>query len=236
VACEPQPGRTVQIQAQTGASEVNFTLNRAFYPPGLDLSEFTFAAFPGWPAAKDYATWQNIAGITIDGAVQPAKLQYGTKEISPPLFDIGNKKLYLITTPEFGRYFLDIQGAPGTQYKVAVAATLGGTYLQPITVNTTIVSGSSQRLRFMLEPNQLQLQVIKPFPILAIIIPIIIVVLGGLVAAYFLTGGKMRWGKAFAGKKPLKTKELAKAKETTGKKPAVKSTTKRPIRRRSKIK
>jgi len=236
VACEPQPGRTVQIQAETGASEVNFTLKRAFYPPDLDLSEFTFAAFPGWPAAKEYSTWQNIAGITIDGAVQPTKFQYGTREISPLFFDTGNKKLYLITMPEFGRYFLDIQGAPGTQYNVAVAATLGGTYLQPITVNTTIESGNSQRLRFMLEPDQIQLQVIKPFPIILIIILIVVGVLGGLAAAYFLTGGKKRWGKAFAGRKPPPTTELTKAKETVKEKAAVKSTVKRPTRRRAKAK
>lgn len=236
LACEPQPGRTVQIQAETGASEVNFTLKRSFYPPDLDLSEFTFAAFPGWPAAKEYATWQNIAGITIDGAVQTTKLQYGTREISPLFFNIGNKKLYLITPPELGRYLLDIQGAQGTQYKVTAAATLGGTYLQPVTLNPTIESGNSQRLRFILEQDQMQLQVINPFQVLLIIIPIVIVVLGGLVAAYFLTGGKMRWGKIFAGRKPSPTTEISKANETVNAKAVVKSTAKRPTRRRAKAK
>jgi hypothetical protein len=234
VACEPQPGRSIQIQAKTGASDVNFTLKRAFYPPDLDLSEFTFTAFPGWPAAKEYATWQNIAGITVDGAVQPVKFQYGTREISPLFFNIGNKKLYLITTPELGRYLLDIQGAPGTQYKVSAAATLGGTYLQPITLNTTIESGNSQRLRFILEQDQMQLQVINPFQVLIIIIPIVIVVLGGLAAAYFLTGGKMRWKKVFAGRKPSPTTEITKANATVKEKAVVKSTVKRPTRRRAK--
>jgi hypothetical protein len=231
VACEPQPGKSIQIQAESGASEVNFTLNRSFYPPDIDLSEFTFAAFPGWPAAKEYATWQNIAGITIDGEVQPTKLQYGTKEISPQLFDIGNKKLYLITTPEFGRYSLDVQGIPGTQYKVAAAVTLNGSYVQPVAINGTIESKGSQRLRFILESGQMQLQVIKPFPIIWIIIPIVVVLLGGLVAAYFLTGGKTRWGKAFAGRKPSQTTELTKAKKTVQKKAVIKSTEKRPTRR-----
>jgi hypothetical protein len=233
VACEPQPGRSIQIQAERGASEINFTLKRAFYPPDIDLSEFTFTAFPNWPEAKNYATWQNIAGITIDGPVQPTKFQYGTKEISPLLFSIGNKKLYLITTPEFGRYFLNVQGAPNTQYEVAAAATLNGSYLQPISVSTMIESDNSQRLRFMLEQDQMQLQVIKPFPIPLIIIPIVVGILGGLIAAYFFTGGKMRWGKVLAGLKPLKTKELARAREAAREKAVVKSTVKRPIRRRA---
>jgi hypothetical protein len=236
VACEPQPGRTIQILAEVGTSEVNFTLKRAFYPPDLDLSEFNFAAFPGWPAAKEYATWQNIAGITIDGSLQSIKFQYGTREISPLFFNIGGKKMYLVTTPEFGRYFLDIQGAPGTQYKVAAAATLGGTYLQPVTVNPTIESGNSQRLRFILEQDQMQLQVINPFQVFIIIIPIVIVVLGGLAAAYFLTGGKMRWGKLFAGRKPSPTTEISKANETVKTKSVVKSAAKRPTRRRAKAK
>lgn len=232
VACEPQPGRSVQIQAERGASEVNFTLSRSFYPPDIDLSQFTFAAFPGWPAAEEYATWQNIAGITIDGDLQSARWQYGNKEISPLLFTIGNKKLFLITTPEFGRYLLEIQGMPGTQYKVSAAATLGGIYLQPVTIDSTIVAGGSQRLRFMLEQNQMQLQVIKPFPTIWIIVAIVVVILGGLAAAYFLSGGKARWGKLFAGLKWPMTKEPAPAREKT----AAKSNKKRPTRRRIKQK
>jgi hypothetical protein len=232
VACEPQPGRSIQIQAEAGASEVNFTLNRAFYPPDINLSEFTFAAFPGWPAAEEYATWQNISGITIDGDAQSAKWQYENREISPLLFSIGNKKLFLITTPEFGRYVLDIQGAPGTQYMVSAASTLSGIYLQPITTNATIGSGGSQRLRFILQPNQMQLQVIKPFPIIWIIIPVVVVILGGLAAAYFLTGGKERWGKLFTGKKSSYITEISKAPETVKEKATVKSTTDRLTRRK----
>jgi hypothetical protein len=128
------------------------------------------------------------------------------------LFNIGNKKLYLITTPELGRYLLDVQGAPNTQYKVATAATLNGSYLQPVTINGVTESKGNQRLRFMLEQDQLQLQVIKPFPILLIIILVVIGVLGGLAAAYFLTGEKRRWGKVSAGRKSPKAKAIARAK------------------------
>jgi len=212
VACEPQPGKTIQVQADHGASDVNFILKRSFYPADIDLSQFTLAAFTGWPAAAEYSTWQNILGVTIDGPVQPTKLLFGTKEIPPLLFNIGDKKLYLVTNPEFGRYFLEVQGTVNTQYTVAAAATLNGIYLQPITTNGTIASKEVQRTRVMLEPDQLELKVIKPFPLLLIIIPAVVVLLGGLAAAYFLTGRKwLRPQKASTGRKRLKTKEKAKA-------------------------
>jgi hypothetical protein len=236
VACEPQPGKSVQIQAEHGASEVNFTLQRAFYPPDIDLSEFTFAAFPNWPDANDYATWQNIAGITVDGPVQPTKWQYGNKEISPLLFNIGNKKLYLITQPAFGRYYMDVQGAPNTPYIVAAAATINGDYLQPITVNTKLGSSGSQRARLTLQQNQMQLQVTKLFPVLLIIIPIVLVTLGGLAAAYFLTGGKRRWGKVISRRKPSETTEITVVKQPARRKATVKTKAKRPARRRIKKK
>jgi len=221
IACEPQPGITIQVQAESGATNVNFTLRRAFYPPDIDLSEFTFDAFPGWPEAEEYSTWQNILGITVDGPVEPRKLSYGTKEISPLLFDIGTKKLYLITNPEFGRYFLELQGAQNTGYTVAAAATLNNFYLEPVTLNGSIEGKNDQRLRLTLKADGIVLQIIKPNSLLIIIIPIVVVVLGGLAAAYFLTRGKFRiTGKKPAVRKPPKTKETAKTK--ISKKPAAK--------------
>jgi hypothetical protein len=233
VACEPQPGKTVQIQAGQ-ASGVDFTLNRIFYPPDIDLSEFTYNAFPDWPAARDFATWQNIAGITIDGPVQVTKFQSGKKAISPMLFIIGNKQLYFITIPEFGSYVLDVQGTPSSRYAVAAAATLGGNYLQPVTVDAVIASSGIQRLRFTLQQGQIQLQVLKPFPVLAVIIPIVIIILGGLVAAFFLTGGKERWGKVFVRQKKSAVTEITTTKVSGKKKTTVKSTVKRPVRGRAK--
>ena len=192
IACEPQPGKTIQVQAERGASDVNFTLKRSFYPPDIDLSEFTFDAFSGWEEAKQPSTWQNILGITIDGPVEPRKLLYGTKEISPPLFNIGNKKLYLITKPEFGRYFLELQGAQHTEYTVAAATTLNSFYFEPVSVSGGIEAKDGQRLRLMLNPDRMELKVIKPPSLLLIIIPTVVGLVGGLVAAYFLTGGKFR--------------------------------------------
>jgi hypothetical protein len=213
IACEPQPGKTVQVQAERGASDVNFTLNRSFYPPAIDLSEFTFDAFPGWPEAKEYSTWQNILGITIDGPVEPKKLLYGTKEISPPLFNIGTKKLYLITKPEFGRYFLELQSAQNTGYTVAAATTLNNLYLEPVTASGSIEGQNSQRLRLMLKSDGMELEVIKPPSLLLIIIPIVVGLLGGLVAAYFLTGGKFRGlGKTPSARKSPKAKETTRTK------------------------
>ena len=228
VACEPQPGKSIQVQAEHGVSEVNFTLKRAFYPPDIDLSEFTFAAFSSWPQAKEYAAWQNIAGITIDGDVQSMILKYGTGEISPLLFIIGNKKLFLITAPEFGRYSLDVQGTSGTQYKVSAASTIGGAYSEPTSVSSTIGPSGNQRLRLVLQQNQVQLQVIKPFPVALIIVLIVVGIVGGLAAAYFLTGGKARWAKAFARIKFPKTKEPATDQETVIEKTIVKRRAKRP--------
>jgi hypothetical protein len=228
VACEPQPGRSIRILAESGASEVNFTLNRAFYPADFDLSQFTLVAFPGWSAAKEFATWQNIIGITVDGDVQSTRWRYGSREISPLVFDIGNKKLYLMAIPGLGRYSFDIRGAPGTEYKVAAASTLNGVYLQPVTTDARLGSGGSQRLTFTLEPNQMQLQVNRPFPVIWIIIPVAIIILGGLVTAYFLTGGRERWGKLFAGIKWPMTKEPAAARQ----KAAMNSNAKRSTRRR----
>jgi hypothetical protein len=226
VACEPQPSKTVQVQADIGAPNVNFTLNRSFYPPAIDLPEFTFDAFSGWPEAKEYSTWQNILGITIDEPLEPRRFLYGTKEISPLLFNIGTKKLYLITNPELGRYFLELQGAQNTEYTVAAAATLNNLYLEPVTVSGTIEGQSVQRLRLMLMSNEMELKVIKPPSLLLIIIPIVVGLLGGLAVAYFLTGGKFRrLAKAPAGRKPPKTKETAKGK--TRKKPRAKRTKKK---------
>ena len=207
VACEPQSGKTVQVQAELGAPNVNFTLNRSFYPPDIDLSEFTFDAFSGWSEAKEYSTWQNISGITIDGAVEPRRFLYGTKEISPLSFDIGTKKLYLITSPELGRYFLELQGAQNTEYTVAAATTLNNLYFEPVTASGTIEGQNIQRLRLMLRSNGMELIVIKPPSLLLIIIPIVVGLLGGLAAAYFLTGGKFRIpGEKSAGRKSQKAK------------------------------
>ncbi|MGA7677400.1 MAG: carboxypeptidase-like regulatory domain-containing protein [Dehalococcoidia bacterium] len=226
IACEPQPGITVQVQAEHGATNVNFTLRRSFYPPDIDLSEFTFDTFSGWPEAEEYSMWQNIMGITIGGSVEPGRLLYRTKEISPQLFTIGNKKLYLITNPEFGSYFLELQGAQNTGYAVAAASTLNNTYLEPVAVSGSIEGQNSQRLRLTLEPGGIELKVIKPLPLLLIIIPIVIVLLGGLAAAYFLTRGKVRIrGKKSAARKSQKTKVAARTK--TKEKSTVKKTKKK---------
>ncbi|MBM4446199.1 MAG: hypothetical protein FJ023_02440 [Chloroflexi bacterium] len=226
IACEPQPGKSVQVQAERGASEVNFTLRRSFYPPDIDLSDFTFDAFPGWPEAKEYSTWQNIVGITIDGPVEPRKLLFGSKEISPPWFNMDNKKLYLITKPEFGRYFIELQGAQNTDYTVAAATTLNNQYFEPVTMSGRIEGQSGQRIRLMLNQNGMELKSIKPFPLILVIIPAVVGVIGGLVAAYFLTGGKFRGLKlqkrkgAAKGKAQQKTGKEGRGKKGEKKKPS----------------
>ncbi|MBN2462023.1 MAG: carboxypeptidase-like regulatory domain-containing protein [Dehalococcoidia bacterium] len=219
IACEPQPGKTIQIQAESTSSNINFTLKRAFYPPDIDLSEFNFDAFPGWQEANEYSTWQNILGITIDGAVEPGKLSYGTKDTSPQLFNIGDKKLCLVTNPEFGHYFLELQGAQNTGYAVAAATTLNNLYFEPVTVSGSIEGKNDQRLRLTVNPGGIELKVIRSASPLLFIIPAVVVLLGGLMAAYFLTRGK------FHGTvKTFISRKLPKTKLATGIKAKMKST------------
>jgi hypothetical protein len=59
----------------------------------------------------------------------------------------------------------------------------------------------------MLKSNGMELIIIKPPSLFLIIIPIVIGILGGLAAAYFLTGGKFRIpGEKSTGRKPKKAK------------------------------
>ncbi len=224
VACEPQPGKNVQIQAGQNASSVNFTLNRVFYPADLDLSYFTYAALPGWTAARDFATWQNIMAFTVDGPVQLAEVRLGNQPVTPTSFDIIGKKLYFITAPELGSYVLDIAGAPNSEYTIGAAATINGNYLQQTGVTSALNSSGNERLKFVLEPGQIQLQVRQPFPIALTIIIIVIFVLGGLAAAFFLTGGIKRWRTAFTFRKPAKTKVVTTISKPANEKAAAKKT------------
>jgi len=154
--------------------------------------------------------------------VEPGKLSYGTKDISPQLFNTVNKKLYLITNPEFGRYFLELQDAQKTGYTVAAAATLNNLYFEPVTVSGSIEGKNDQRLRLTVSPGGIELKVIKSASPLLFIIPAVVVLLGGLIAAYFLTRGKFHGTvKTFISRKSPKTK-LA-----TGIKAKMKSTAKK---------
>lgn len=200
VACELQPGKILQVQAERGASGINFTLNRCFYPANIDLSEFTFNSFPGWKEAEQYSTWQNILGVTVDEPPQLRKLSFGTKELSPLSFDIGNKKLFLVTQPQIGRYFLELEGEQNAAYTVGAAATLNNRYLEPEIVNGMMEAKNAQRLRLMLKQDGIELKSIKPFPLLLLIIPAVVGLVGGLLAAYLSTGGRLGGlQKAFAG-------------------------------------
>ncbi len=191
IACAPQPGKAVQVQAEIGASNVDFTITRAFYPPGIDLSDFTFAAFSGWPDASNYTTWQNILGITISGPVELTKLSFGSTETPTASVNIGNKKLYLITNPRLGDYLVDLQAPQNAQYAVAAAATLNNKYFLPVSVSGVTESKNGQQIKLTLKENGVQLTPITPFSLLWVIIPVIVVVIGCLVAADFLTGKRV---------------------------------------------
>ncbi len=231
IACEPQPGKTVQIQAGQSISNVGFTLNRIFYPADLDPSYFTYDTLAGWTAARDFTTWQNITGITVESPTQIAEIQFGNQPVAPMSFSIGDKLVYFVTAPQFGRYLLDIQGAPDSQYMMSAAATVNGSYLRQVTLDGVLRSNGSERVRLMLEPDQIQLQPGRPFPIALTIVLIVIGVFGGLVTAFFLTGGKARWQKALSIRMPWKTKLVTNISKPTNEKAVIKSAVKDPVRR-----
>jgi hypothetical protein len=77
---------------------------------------------------------------------------------------------------------------------------------------------------------------IGSFPMALIIILIIVGVLGGLVAAFFLTGSKERWQKLLADRMPWKTKVVTNISKPVPEKAVVKSTAKSPARRTAKHK
>ena len=235
VACELQPGKNIQIQAGQNTSGVNFTLDRVFYPADLDLSYFTYASLPGWTAAKDFTTWQNIAAITVDGPVQLTGMRLENQPVTPMSFNVSGKSLYFITSPQPGSYALDIQGAADTPYTVSAAATVNGVYLQPASLAGTLSSNGSGHLRLLLEQGQIGLQAGSAFPVALIIVITVLVVLGGLAAAFFLTGGIKRWGSAFAFGRPAKTKiETNISKPANGK--AANKSTVRQVRNSNKTK
>jgi len=231
VACEPQPGKTVQIEAGQSISNVDFTLNRIFYPADLDPSYFTYDALVGWTEARDFATWQNITSITVDGPAQIVQIQFGSPPVAPMAFSLGGKSVYFVTAPQFGRYQLDMGGEPGAQFIVSAAATVNGSYLPQTALNGALGSNGSQRVRLNLEPDQIQLQLARSLPIALVIVPIVIVIIGGLVAAFFLTGGKERWQKALSIRMPWQTKLVTNISKPTNEKAVVKSAARSPVRR-----
>ncbi len=215
VACEPQPDKIVQVQAERGASGVNFILKRSFYPAAIELAYFTLDAFSSWSEAGQYSTWQNILGITIASQAKVRKLSFGTKELPPLSFDIGDKKLLLVTKPDTGRYFLELEGRPKTPFTVGAAATLNNQYLGQQVINGMIEGKGTQRLRLMLSREGIELKIIKPPNMLLLIIPAIIGFIGVILAAFFVTGGQLgSLKKAFAGFKTARSK-LPKAEELT---------------------
>jgi hypothetical protein len=191
IACEPQSGKRVQVQAESGAHGVDFGLNRCFYPPDIDLSQFTFDTFSGWSEARQYSTWQNILGITIEKPNELKRLLFGTKPISTKSFDIGNKKLFLVTNPRTGRYFIELEGNLDTRYAVGVAATLNSKYFDP-QVESKLFERNIQRLRLELKNDGMKLVSIEVVNVSPWIAAGAVGLGGGLVAAYFITVRRAR--------------------------------------------
>ena len=207
VACKAQ-SRTIQVPAERGVSNADFTLERCFYPAAISMSKFTLDAFSGWQEAEEYSTWQNILGITIQGPVEVTALRFGGKELSPQSFDI-DSELYLITEPEMGRYFMELQGTRNGPYTVAGAATVDGHPLEEMVIIGEIEAGDTERVRLVLQSDSLEVEYIKPFPLLLVLIPAIVGLAGGLAGAYFLTGGRLRGLKKAFARAPSPEKQRA---------------------------
>jgi hypothetical protein len=211
IACEPNSLK-VDVPAERGVSNANITLQRLFYPPAIDLSKFTFDNFSNWSEAKNLETWRNMLGIAIESPTELKSLKFESKELQAKndykTFRIDNQTLYLITDPKTGRYHLIIEGKQSSQYNVAASATLDSNYIEEVTLSDGIEAGKSQRLRLSLQADSLELVRSEgfSFPLALVIIPIAIFIVGGLAAAYFLTGGKLgNLKRAFAGAKVTKS-------------------------------
>jgi hypothetical protein len=193
IACKPDSLK-VQIPVEHGVNNADVTLHRFFYPPAIDLSKFTFDNFSNWTKAKNLETWQNILAISVERPTELKRLALEGKQLEAnndfKTFDIDGQTLYLITKPDTGRYFFNIECKQNSEYRVAASATLDSSPIEEIVLNDDIEAGKSQRIRLTLKDDSLELVRIKGFPMALAIIPIAISLAGGLAAAYFITGGK----------------------------------------------
>lgn len=218
VACKPVSKNNITIKAGQPAS-ADLTLERYFYPPNVNLAKFTFDIFKSWNKASEYSTWQDILGITVGAGAKMVKLHLGsglfTKEVPFESFDIDNKKLYLITKPQNGRYFLDISSDSPNTYDIAAAATLGGNYLTEAILPIGIEkAGSLKRIPLVFDKGVITL---KPPPeidwLVWVIPPIVGIAAGALIAYFVLTGKFLKPKKAPAGQGSAETKKISSGKK-----------------------
>jgi len=186
---------SIQVPAGEGLSSADFTLHRCFWPAAIEPADFTASAFSGWSEANNVQTWKNILGITVDGPVEISKVRFEGRELPPgslKSFPMGSKKLYLVTKPETGRYFLELESIQGGEYQVSTAATLADVPLaQSNMVNGSLKAKQSRLLRILLSENQIVLEHSKGIPLVLIIVPTIFGIIGGVAAAFLLTGGQV---------------------------------------------
>ncbi len=191
VACEPVK-EALTIPAASGVSNANFTMTRYFYPASLDLSKFKLDVFSSWAESSNVNTWQNMMGITLIGPVEITRVLQRDREITTlPFTVVEDTKLFMVTKPQPGRYFVDIVSRGDSQIKVAAAATIDSKELENGSLIFETKSGDTQRVVVVIDKGRIKIEKSEglAFPLL-IILPILGLAVG-LLAAYLITGGKM---------------------------------------------
>ena len=198
VACKQQ-SKNISIQAEQPLNGVDINLNRVFYPPRINPSNFTFSAFSGWPAAHNVSTWEDILAITPVGNAQLSSIYYGGSGLTTtPLefksFILDNQNLYLLPGPKTGRHRLDFAVNPPGKYDVYAAANLKG--IGPLKEISAPGKGEKPVEKFSLAIGNRKFDELKQIDILDWTLVLILVaagILGGLVATFLVLGRKRGW-------------------------------------------
>lgn len=215
VACETVQ-KLIEVPATSGISNANFSLTRCFYPAGVDLSQFTLDTFSGWSESANSSTWQNIIGISVDKQLQlkgdSIEFRSTTKNLSSEMltlkpFQIGQKKLFLLTQPGAGRYFMDFTGEQPGAYQIDFSCTRGAVQLPDASTTRNFNAGSSQRIAFDIRENPNSIEIVKDVNVTLIAVIAGLLVLAA-VAVVFLRQHENRLllQKVFAGIIPGSTK------------------------------
>ncbi|MDD5312282.1 MAG: hypothetical protein PHO26_04525 [Dehalococcoidia bacterium] len=208
VACRQQVN-SISVSAEQPRTGVNINLDRVFYPPEINLANFTFSAFSGWPAASTVSTWEDIIAITSTGTARMSNINYGgsglaTTPVEFKAFTLGDKNLYLIPDPRMGRYRLDLLIEPPGAFNLYAAAKIPGIgQLQEVNVTG---KGDKPGEKFFMDintgaqsgpgcapPQKLELEPIEVMDTTSVILIAVAGVLAGLLVSFFFLNRKYGW-------------------------------------------
>jgi len=208
VACRQQTIST-SVSAEQPRTGVNVNLDRVFYPPEINLANFTFNAFSGWPAAGTVSTWEDIIAITATGTAKVSNINYGgsglaTTPVEFKAFTLGDKNLYLLPDPRMGRYRLDLLIEPPDAFNLYATAKIPGIgQLQEVSVTG---KGDKPGEKFFMDintgaqsgpgcapPQKLELEPIEVMDTTSVILIAVGGVLMGLAVSFFFLNRKYGW-------------------------------------------